>query len=162
MRAQNAVARNSKIYASILLILAACLLPLGCATYQEPNLPEEEVGVVKTDGDEWRGFGFEGVKIVSVDGVLAGGFYPSKIAVLPGTHKFQIQYANTEDPFKFFTKYERRYIEFDVKKGHEYHIKATPEYIEKGFFLVEIGEVFLWVEDQKTGEIIAGKKPDWL
>jgi hypothetical protein len=144
------VCRTLKIIASVVFVLVAFSLPTSCTTsklYKGPDLPEDEIAVIRTSATDYYGVFIRGTYFTAVDGV-ATDIFTNQVHVLPGSHSFNVK-ETTAAGCSARTEYG--VIGFEAEAGHEYEILMGGANGSQG--------VFIWVEDLDTGEIVAGSKP---
>ena len=154
---------------SFALVLA--LLSSGCAikAYEGPELPKSEIATIYPFVNSGAVLGlFFGVVplpairhktlVYEIDGKDVS--YRGLVYVLPGRHSVKVDYWRRPDTTMCIgsivgdacvLNYETRdlSISFTAKAGHDYRIPAERR-----------GEKnWIWVEDAKTGKVVAGEKP---
>jgi hypothetical protein len=126
----------------ILLAASGALLVAGCGgliqTYEGPRKPVHDVAIIKTNVGELT---FDTVWIDLVDGKNLVRAY-SEIEVLPDRHSVRVQLSSG------FIK-ASGIVAFEANAGRTYHAMGT---------ILRSGPR-AWIEDNSTGEIVAGEKP---
>lgn len=143
--------RRLKILLSLIFVLAAFTLPISCATqklYEGPDLPEDEIAVIRTAAIDYYGVFIRDTYFTAVDGV-ATDMFTNQVHVLPGSHSFSVK-ETTSAGCSGRTEYGT--IGFEAEAEHEYEILMRRANGSQG--------VFMWVEDLDTEEVVAGFKPD--
>jgi len=107
-------------------------------TYEGPRRPAHDVAILKTNVGEAT---FDTVWIDRVDSRDLVIAY-SDIAVLPGRHSVRIQLTSG-----FLRANE--IVSFDANAGRTYHVKGV----------IRRNGTRAWIEDDSTGEVVAGEKP---
>jgi hypothetical protein len=87
--------------------------------------------------------------IVSIDGNSLGTGY-KKARLLPGKHVIEYAYYTAQ-----FGAHPKGTIEMDLKAGHLY------EFGLKLCFWCNPRKYAVWVDDNTTGELVWGKRPEW-
>jgi hypothetical protein len=137
-----------KMMAFLALLLLATA---GCAVtgpvYTQPDLPPDQVALLEGDaplvlggllGVEYR------VSITEVDGQPAGQFGVKwDLKLLPGIHTVTLTYSSANRSGRPIP------VRFDARAGHVYRAMAA----------VDGSRWIVWIEDRKTGEVVAGRKP---
>lgn len=145
------VYRRLKIIASVVFVVVAFSLPTSCATlkkyYKGPDLPEDEIAVIKTAGVDYYGVFIRDTYFTAVDGI-ATDYLTNQVHVLPGSHNFSVR-ETLHIGCGGYKVYGM--IGFEAEAGHEYEILVRQTTFSQ--------DVFIWVEDLDTGEIVAGNKP---
>lgn len=121
---------------ALLLLLAA-----GCGTtqiYDGPKKPLHEVAVLRTNAGE---IAFVTTWIGQIDGKELVAAY-SEFEVLPGRHSLRVL-------LKAGILGASRNFSIDAKAGHTYRVKG----------IFSRSSAYAWIEDESTGEIVAGEKP---
>ena len=133
--------------------------------YEGPELPKSEIAVLDTFHRHGVVLGFYRLilpvpywkhvtHVYEIDGKPTTGHW---VHVLPGEHTARVSYERYPyvtlcvDREGCISNYETRdlSIDFTAKAGHEYHIPAERR-----------GERnWIWVEDEKSGKVVAGEKP---
>ena len=125
-----------------LILAAAALLVSACGgviqTYEGPKRAAQEVAILKTNVGELT---FDTAWIDLVDGKNLVIAY-SEIAVLPGRRSVRIQLSSG------MLKASGT-VSFEARAGRTYRVK--------GF--IRRGTPYAWIEDEATGETVAGEKP---
>jgi len=125
-----------------ILLAASGALVAGCGgmtqTYEGPRKSAHDVAILKTNVGELT---FDTVWIDLVDGKNLVRAY-SEIEVLPGRHSVRVQLSSG------FIK-TNRIVSFEANAGRTYHVKGV---------ILRSGSR-AWIEDDSTGEIVAGEKP---
>jgi hypothetical protein len=107
-------------------------------TYEGPKRSPQEVAILKTNVTELT---LDTAWIDVVDGRNLVVAY-SEIAVLPGRRSVRIQVST--GMFKASGT-----VSFEARAGRTYRVKG----------LIRRGTPFAWIEDDGTGETVAGEKP---
>ncbi len=131
-----------KLLFSLAFVVTAFFLPSSCTTqkiYQGPELPNDEISVVKTGAITFPGIGFRSTYFRKVDKSIMPKF-TNEVQISPGNHVFFL-----ESSVGLF-HYDRS-IRFKTEAGREYKI-----------FVRNSGNN-VWAEDVQTGEVVAGNRP---
>lgn len=124
------------------LVFALLLLAAGCGTlvqtYEGPKRPTSEVAVLKTNVGE---LSFTTAWIDLVDGRDLVIAY-SELEVLPGRRTVRVA-------IKAGFLGGSRTLSFDAVAGRSYRVRG----------LLARGGAHAWLEDERTGELVAGEKP---
>ncbi len=154
--------------ASRLAALLCALALFGCGTmkaYDGPEKPESEVAVVlRYERHDYYPFSVWGILpvpvptakhhtiVMKVDETAVSGVI-EQIVVAPGRHSVSIAYSQ-EIPICGYggciiTHSSESSITFMAEAGHKYRIPAEQR----------DERTWIWVEDIKTGTVVAGEKP---
>ena len=148
------------------LVIVLALLSSGCTikAYEGPELPRSEIAVLDAGHVHGRVLGLVAIipipaykhktSIAEIDGKTKGP--GTEIHVLPGQHSVRVFYQRFPDValcgyFGCIANYSTSdlSIDFTVEAGHEYRIPAE----RRG------QRNWIWVEDVKSGKVVAGEKP---
>ena len=147
---------------SFLLLLSLVSLLAGCAAlndtiagdpwlaYPGPSLPREQVALIKTSGirDYFSEAYIFRINDIAVEKI--GG----NIEALPGTHTLEVSVTQRlGGPASLLgtlsEKRARGNITLDAEAGHVYIVDGR----------VVDGQAALWIEDENTRQVVAGRKP---
>jgi hypothetical protein len=121
------------------LLATGALLIFGCGTtqtYDGPKKAVQEVAVLKTNVGE---IALDTAWVGRLDGKEIVLAY-SELEVLPGLRSIQVNVKRG-----FLTR--SKAFSFEARAGRSYRVRG------------EFGSGYAWIEDESTGEIVAGEKP---
>jgi len=125
-----------------LMLAAGALLLSACGgmvqTYEGPKRAAHEIAILKTNVGELT---FDTAWVDVVDGRNLVVAY-SEIAVLPGRRSVRVQLSSG------ILKASGT-VSFEAKAGRTYRVKGV----------IRRGVPHAWIEDEGTGETVAGEKP---
>lgn len=121
---------------------------ISCATvqtYEGDPLPQEKVAVIKSN---YWGHLTGGIIVREVDGKKVG-FNPGDIHVLPGLHTVKIRVTHSYGYLG--TIMASGTVTLNAEAGHTYMVDGR---------IYRFGEnVWVWIVDEDTDEVVAGMKP---
>lgn len=140
--------------------LLACVTLTGCftlQTYPGPQLPREQVATLKT---QFKFYAFVTIytRVVLIDGqskYFQEGFYLyGDVELLPGLHELEVVVVRSIGsgyfPLSPSEDYgPRRSLSFSAEAGHVYKLHGN----------WNSGDSEMWVVDEETGRVVAGKQP---
>ena len=143
-----------------LAALAACANPRpGEVYYEDPQLPADQVAVLKWGGGVWGGK--RAPSVTKIDGrnippgglLVAGKLPQTRAKLLPGAHRIDFTYS----VYRGYRPhaYLERSLTFDAEVGHVYWLKTVCERL--GSFLCNT-----WIEDETAEVVVAGSFPDHI
>jgi hypothetical protein len=125
----------------IVLHLASCAGTTQM--YQGPEQSPENVAMIKGHDHP-----ISPVAVYAVDGVETG-FNKISAVVLPGSHYLTIYLSQMKNPL--ITYHARGTVILNAQAGHVYQVRGK---------IIDEDNVWIWIEDENTGQIVAGEKPE--
>jgi hypothetical protein len=142
-------------FRALTFVLIAVVFANGCGTHNAATLgsqPDENSATLYTSPmQEYTGVGGALVIVTHLDGKpIKGSFLfdlPSTIIVKPGWRSVSLRYDYNAGWFA--QKQKSWVLKFDAKRGHYY----------RGYARSKGNDYWAWIEDEATGDVIAGNKP---
>ena len=129
----------------LLLLLPGCI---SFKAYPGPERQPDEIAIIECN--YWQSFWFFGhisLHFTAVQGNNMDLQPWTKIYMEPGPHSVSFTYTLSSMGYTFNSYYGR--LTFTALKGHLYKLDAERE----------DGELWAWIIDQASGEIVAGERP---
>ena len=130
-----------------MMLLASC----GTVqTYEGSKQPPGNVAIIQATPrsmlDQVIGI-YEQATVYAVDGVDSG-INQTNAEVLPGEHTITIKLDKVRSPVFYWT---HRTLTINAEAGRTYIVNGE---------IIDEDNVFVWIVDKETGNVVAGEKPD--
>lgn len=123
----------------------------GCATmYEVESAPGEEPATI--EGSYWGSLRYDKAAIRGIDEKDFGLRPVAQASIMPGHHSVRTRCFHGWSPMSGAYGHDE-ILEFIAVSGHKYQVKCK-------FTRGVSGPQRTWIEDKKTGEVVAGNRPN--